>query len=421
MGLPAVAAGARLGVDAAPEGHRDGLPGDGPDPAHRGRPARDRRRAPAPRLLPDGRGGARAVRHGLRATATCRSKAIVYNQAGYLEAGWATFYILWGAAALHGSMRDPVGADRRRRPAALAMAAHDPRAGLAAGAERDDDPAPPGQDGGPPRADRGGRRPVPPGRDADRRSGPEAGTVGDPGAGAPRRGDRARDRHQPGGHLRGDVAGRALHRGGGLGDPCVGRRGRRSRSSPSWPPRAEAEEVIGRTISLSTLRDWKRDRLRSHRSYEVPISRSGTRRTARPPRGERVPPERAALHEGRAPRSARGGERVRPSEGEPGHAGGADLAGRAGARQRRADRGSAPPADGGAVPLARPELDRRRDGGRRRLDRPLRQPVGGGRVRLRPLGARGDQAHGPDPPRRQGAGPPVPDRHEPRGRGPDHA
>ena len=31
------------------------------------------------------------------------------------------------------------------------------------------------------------------------------------------------------------------------------------------------EKVIGRTVSLSTLRDWKRDRLRSHRSYEVPI------------------------------------------------------------------------------------------------------------------------------------------------------
>jgi diguanylate cyclase (GGDEF)-like protein/PAS domain S-box-containing protein len=29
----------------------------------------------------------------------------VYNQLGYLEAGWAAFYILWGAAALHGSMR----------------------------------------------------------------------------------------------------------------------------------------------------------------------------------------------------------------------------------------------------------------------------------------------------------------------------
>jgi diguanylate cyclase (GGDEF)-like protein/PAS domain S-box-containing protein len=30
----------------------------------------------------------------------------VYDQAGYLEAGWATFYLLWGAAVLHGSMRE---------------------------------------------------------------------------------------------------------------------------------------------------------------------------------------------------------------------------------------------------------------------------------------------------------------------------
>jgi len=31
-------------------------------------------------------------------------QGIVYNQAGYLEAGWASFYLLWGAAALHPSM-----------------------------------------------------------------------------------------------------------------------------------------------------------------------------------------------------------------------------------------------------------------------------------------------------------------------------
>jgi hypothetical protein len=29
----------------------------------------------------------------------------VYNQSGYLEAGWGMFYLLWGAAALHPSMR----------------------------------------------------------------------------------------------------------------------------------------------------------------------------------------------------------------------------------------------------------------------------------------------------------------------------
>ncbi len=32
-------------------------------------------------------------------------QGIVYNQSGFLEAGWASFYLLWGAAALHPSMR----------------------------------------------------------------------------------------------------------------------------------------------------------------------------------------------------------------------------------------------------------------------------------------------------------------------------
>ncbi len=32
-------------------------------------------------------------------------QGIVYDQSGYLEAGWGAFYLLWGAAALHGSMR----------------------------------------------------------------------------------------------------------------------------------------------------------------------------------------------------------------------------------------------------------------------------------------------------------------------------
>ena len=70
-------------------------------------------------------------------------QGIVYNQAGYLEAGWATFYILWGAAALHGSMRtlservvDVVPRLSRGRLTILAL-------GLVARAERDDDPAPP--------------------------------------------------------------------------------------------------------------------------------------------------------------------------------------------------------------------------------------------------------------------------------------
>ncbi len=33
------------------------------------------------------------------------AQGIVYNQSGFLEAGWASFYLIWGAAALHPSMR----------------------------------------------------------------------------------------------------------------------------------------------------------------------------------------------------------------------------------------------------------------------------------------------------------------------------
>jgi diguanylate cyclase (GGDEF)-like protein/PAS domain S-box-containing protein len=33
-------------------------------------------------------------------------QGLVYDQSGYLEAGWATFYLLWGAAALHPSQRE---------------------------------------------------------------------------------------------------------------------------------------------------------------------------------------------------------------------------------------------------------------------------------------------------------------------------
>ncbi len=33
-------------------------------------------------------------------------QGLVYDQSGYLEAGWGTFYLLWGAAALHESMRN---------------------------------------------------------------------------------------------------------------------------------------------------------------------------------------------------------------------------------------------------------------------------------------------------------------------------
>jgi PAS domain S-box-containing protein len=47
------------------------------------------------------------------------AQGIVYNQSGLLEAGWASFYLLWGAAALHPSMRqleEPSEARELKRP-----------------------------------------------------------------------------------------------------------------------------------------------------------------------------------------------------------------------------------------------------------------------------------------------------------------
>jgi len=55
-------------------------------------------------------------------------QGIVYNQSGLLEAGWGTFYLLWGAAALHASMRSlsdkaPDVEPRLSKPRLLLLAA----------------------------------------------------------------------------------------------------------------------------------------------------------------------------------------------------------------------------------------------------------------------------------------------------------
>ena len=87
--------------------------------------------------------------------------------------------------------------------------------------------------------------------------------------------------------------------------------------------------------------------------------------------------ERSAVHEGRAARSPRRRQRRhRAPEAQPRHPRSAHVPGRPRARQRGADRGPAPPADRGPVPLPRPELHRRRHGRRRGFDRPLRESVG---------------------------------------------
>ncbi len=132
-------------VDAAPEAHRDGLPGGGPDPAHGGGPARDRRRPPDAASFYLLASAALALFARTSATATSSCKATSTTRAGYLEAGWATFYILWGAAALHGSMRTLSERVVDVVPRLSRSRLSDPRAGLVARALRDDDPAPPAE------------------------------------------------------------------------------------------------------------------------------------------------------------------------------------------------------------------------------------------------------------------------------------
>ena len=192
------------------------------------------------------------------------------NQTGYLEAGWATFYILWGAAALHGSMRtlservvDVVPRLSRGRLTILALASL-----LAPSVMMIQHLRNATED-----------LPV---------------LIGAAGvlfllvvmriAGLVRKQEQSAIRERA---LRG--AGTALvtatNREGIYeatlqaahsiaGETSVIRVLVAEESLDDFTVVAAeggAVEVVGRTISLSTIRDWKRDRLRSHRSYEVPV------------------------------------------------------------------------------------------------------------------------------------------------------
>ena len=194
----------------------------------------------------------------------------IYDQSGILEAGWATFYILWGAAALHGSMRtlservvDVVPRLSRGRLTILALASL-----LAPSVMMIQHLRNATED-----------LPV---------------LIGAAGvlfllvvmriAGLVRKQEQSAIRERA---LRG--AGTALvtatNREGIYEATLQAAHSIAGETSVIRVLVAEealedftvvaaeggAEEVVGRTISLSTIRDWKRDRLRSHRSYEVPI------------------------------------------------------------------------------------------------------------------------------------------------------
>ena len=95
------------------------------------------------------------------------------------------------------------------------------------------------------------------------------------------------------------------------------------------------EGVEGTAVSLSILPQWKRDRLQSHRSYEVPTEEAELASSLGMPPQRDVRPERAAVHAGGAPGVARGRRaRERPAC-DPRLDRGAVVPGRPRARQRR--------------------------------------------------------------------------------------
>jgi diguanylate cyclase (GGDEF)-like protein/PAS domain S-box-containing protein len=194
----------------------------------------------------------------------------IYLQNGYLEAGWAAFYILWGAAALHGSMRtlservvDVLPRLSRGRLTVLALASLlAPSVMMIQHLRNKTEDLPV--------------------------------LIGAAGvlfllvvmriAGLVRKQEQSAIRERA---LRG--AGTALvtatNRDGIYAATLQAAHSIAGETSVIRVLVAEealedftvvaaeggSEAVVGRTISLSTLRDWKRDRLRSHRSYEVPV------------------------------------------------------------------------------------------------------------------------------------------------------
>ena len=195
-------------------------------------------------------------------------QGLVYDQSGFLEAGWGMFYLLWGAAALHPSMRHladraPDQETRLTRARLILLGA----ASLI--------PQPFGRSScsarlRPTCGSSRSRRPSCsswswpgwPAWSADRSSPP-------PREGASQRRCRARHGDEPGEHLRGDVAGRS-RAGRRRGRPgCWSRPRPTTPTSSRWSPRP-GEPSASRAPYPCRSRK-KRDRLQSHHSYEVPI------------------------------------------------------------------------------------------------------------------------------------------------------
>ena len=177
-----------------------------------------------------------------------------------------------------------------------------------------------------------------------------------------------------------------------------------------------AEGVEGTRVSLSILPQWKRDRLQSHRSYEVPTEEAELANSLGVPANatfflnaplfmkEELQGLLVVAGPSSVPRAIRDSIEALSSQVALALDSAAD------------DRDPADPPERGALLLAGPELLRRGHGRRGRLHDPVHEPVGRARARPRAGRARGHEAHGPDPPRRPSRRAAVPHLGRTRGR-----
>src|SRR3954471_8973283 len=326
-----------------------------------------------------------------------------YHGQVMLDIGWISFYLLWGAAALHPSMRQLEQPPPHRtrpppRPAPGLAAPHPAHRGVAHRAgRRGDAGAAPGQ----PRPARHHRRvggALRPRSAAHGRARPPAGALRRPRAHAQRGGRLAGGRHRPRGDLprRPDGRARALRRSSRRA-AVPGRGGqahrRRRRRGPGGPGRHVADRARDGRRAAGHAHGRRLPR-RGHARGPAPGARARPRPRAGPQPARRRP--RPARRQRRAGRLARAAQRPARRPARPGHA---DLPG---PRERGADRGGPPPRERGALRLARPARQRPHHRPGRRRHHRLSEPLDRARPRLcarrrdrdalrPPAGARGEQ------------------------------
>ena len=303
-----------------------------------------------------------------------------YDGQVILDVGWISFYLLWGAAALHPSMRqlEQPAPDRVPRLTPLRLALLTVASLIAPVVEATQELRRGNLDllviiaasvvlfglvvaaHGRPRAPAGAlRRP----RAHAERGRRVAGRRHRPRRDLPRRPDGRARRSSTTPPLRACAWSRRAGSASSRPRGPRARRRQRGRSAPRPPPSCWPRPPPGSLLVSDDAR------------------RPSPRARARPrPRPRPQPPRRRARP---ARRQRRVGDLARAAQRPAGRAARAGHADLAGPRERGADRGGPPPRERGALRLARPARQRPHHGARRRRHRRLPEPVDRARPRLR--------------------------------------